>query len=547
MVNKKTEKKITLKTRYKTIAKGSFYSILQSYTNYIQAVLTSFLLARMISKDLWGYLIIANSYILLFTFFIGFFPPGLDSSLNYYVPHYRAQNLVRKLKSFILKCLSLKLLAILLVFIISIILIFRFSNLFSINLNGFYYLLYLLIPLLIISPLDNFFLMVNKGFGKFNFVFILSLTKAFLILSFYFFLFFFINPVRIEYIVFANIFSVLIPLLINLLLVVKIFFSLKKTSEEGLGYKIVFKNIMNYGSYITIQSFINKYWNEIVIQSIGIFQPSYYVVGYTIAKRYRELVTVSIQSLNEPFIVSLSNLNVEKDSKLITKIYQISLKYSFFFISFITGILILLRDFFLFFIYGESYLNFSLILMLFLISLIFNPIGNLFMIFLKALNKVKFIPLIEIIITITGAITLYIGLIYFGIYGMMIGIITNNFFIFVFFTFLNKKILKINLNYFIIFKQIIIFLISILITTFFGVLFFNNLNNHILSFLGLSFFKLLNLFSLALYIITFFILNFVLKVITKTDIEYVESLFTQKKSTYKLLRFILKYLKKITR
>ncbi|MHA1195489.1 MAG: lipopolysaccharide biosynthesis protein [Promethearchaeota archaeon] len=389
--------------------------------------------------------------------------------------------------------------------------------------------------------------MVNKGLGKFKTIFILSLLKAVIITSFYSYFLFFINNIQIELIVFANIFSALIPFLINLSIIIVTLFSLKNTQEKGSKYKEVFKEIMNYGSFITIQALINKYWKEIKTQSIGAFISSNLVVGYTISKRYSEVCTLSIQSLNDPFIVSLSSLDTKKDFKTISKIFQISFKYSFFFISLITGTLIFLGDFFLFFIYGESYLIYSTLLKLFLISIIFNPLGNLFMIFLKATNRVRIIPLLEIGLTIIRIITFYTGLIYFGIYGMMIGIIINRFLIFTLYCFLSKKILKIKLDYLKALKQAFIFFSSLIITMFLGELVLNNLNYSILSILRLTYFKYFNIFNLISFLIIFLTLNFVFKIITKMDIEYIESLFIKEKLTYKFIRIVLKQIKKITR
>jgi len=369
-----------------------------------------------------------------------------------------------------------------------------------------------------------------------------------MIIGFYTYFFLFINKIQIELIALVNVFSVLIPFLINCIILVITFLSLKNTKEEGLRYRVIIKEIMNYGSFITIQSLISRFWNEIKTQSIGIFISPNYVLGYTISKRYSEVSTLFIQALNDPFIVTLSTLEPEKDFKAISKIFQVSFKYTFFFISLIIGILIFLSNFFLFFVYGESYLIFSPLLILFLISIIFNPLGAIFMIFLKSLNKVKIMPLLELGVTILRVSTFYTGLIFFGIYGMMIGIIINRFLIFMIYCYLSRKILRIKINYLTPLKQVFIFLISLILPVSLGYFFLNDLYYSLLLMIGApSFLKYFNIINLIFFLICFFSLNFIFKIITKKDIEYIESLFIREKFTYKLMRRLLKQIKRLTR
>ncbi|MFX1588676.1 MAG: hypothetical protein ACFFC1_11010, partial [Promethearchaeota archaeon] len=87
-----------LKNQYKTLAKNSFYSILHSYGMYIFALITSALLARMISKEAWGFLIIANSIIALLNLINNLNPPGLYYSLIYYIPRFRSKKEYGKLR-----------------------------------------------------------------------------------------------------------------------------------------------------------------------------------------------------------------------------------------------------------------------------------------------------------------------------------------------------------------------------------------------------------------------------------------------------------------
>ena len=119
--DKKKENK-NLGKHYKTLAKNSIYSIFNRYGTYVFSLATSFLVARMISKEIWGFLILATSLMGIFTLITSFLPPGMNFSLGYYIPRYRAQNKMKMVKSFILKSLYIRIAVVLCVYIIALIL-----------------------------------------------------------------------------------------------------------------------------------------------------------------------------------------------------------------------------------------------------------------------------------------------------------------------------------------------------------------------------------------------------------------------------------------
>ena len=116
--------KINVTKTHRILAKNSLYSFLSSYGSFFLSLITSFLLARLITQELWGLLILALSYIAIFNIILSFLPPGLDATLNYYIPQYLALKEYSNLKYFIKKAIYLKLLFIGLLFLISLFLFF---------------------------------------------------------------------------------------------------------------------------------------------------------------------------------------------------------------------------------------------------------------------------------------------------------------------------------------------------------------------------------------------------------------------------------------
>ena len=83
---------------HKIFAKNSIYSLFTNYGNLILQIIFSFILARIISKESWGILILATSYILIIITISRYFPPALDYTLNSYLPKFISLNQAYKAK-----------------------------------------------------------------------------------------------------------------------------------------------------------------------------------------------------------------------------------------------------------------------------------------------------------------------------------------------------------------------------------------------------------------------------------------------------------------
>jgi O-antigen/teichoic acid export membrane protein len=540
-----TNKKSTKEQRI--LAKNSFYSYLGSYSNYFLALVTSFLLARMISIASWGNLITATSIISIFTVIVGYLPPGLSASLNYYIPRFKTLKQNNLLRSFILYSLYTKLIIEVAFFLIILGFFFCFSGIFALSLNTYVHLLFILAPLMLLTNLFNFFRSIHVGFGRFKFNYIISIIKFIINVGLLLILFLFTEDITIEKIAFINILTVLYPLLISLVVFYYEFLKIKKTEENPSKYKEFFYSTIKYGGYVSTQSALSIIWGEVKKISTNIFVSDELVTGYTIAKRYSEVVSLSIDSFTNPLLVSFSSLSSRNEYNKISKIYKIFFKYSFFLISIVSGILFFLADFFLFFVYGESYLVFSFLLKLFIISMLFNPLGDLFFVGLKSTNQVKKIPTIHSLFLLFRISLFFIGIIFFGIYGAIIGLIIAKSINFALLYYFSSKILKIKLNSSKILLQYLIFIVSLFISLTIGDFILNDLNSAILNSLNLMFFRHINVFTLGVFLILFLSLNFILKIITKSDIEHIEIILTKEKIRYKIIRKFLNKLKLLTR
>ena len=94
---------------YGTLVKNSFFSFLNTYGTFIFSIISSFLLARLISDTSWSYFVLGLSYIQIVSLIVKFFPPSLNNTLQYYIPRFTSLNETNRLKSFILRAIYAKL------------------------------------------------------------------------------------------------------------------------------------------------------------------------------------------------------------------------------------------------------------------------------------------------------------------------------------------------------------------------------------------------------------------------------------------------------
>lgn len=518
---------------HRLVVKNSIYSLVNNYGILIFQIIVSILLARLISQDLWGYLIIASSYIGIISIILTFFPPALGLSLNYYIPKYIALNQYNKLKSIIKNAILVKILFTAIICIISLFIFSIFTDLFMLNLKNHTNLFFILFPLILINGLGSILLSIYQAFFKFKLLFELTLIRYFFnILTLL--LCFLLKEIHIELIAIITLFSNLIPFGLNCIIFSNLYLKIKTTQEKKNLMKEDLHKITSYGTPLSIGILLNDIWKQMEIQIIGIIETPYLVTGYSISKNYSLIPLTATASFSNPLITTFSLLDVKNQHKQINQIYNIVFKYSLFFLLLITGTLFFLPEFFLSLVYGESFLSFSIILKLNLISIIFTSLGNILLPLLNAKNKVKIFPInvaFNILIIIPFFLT---GLLLYGIIGMLFGLIIAKFLIFLIQILISIKIGKIKMNIYKIFFLYFFFFIALIITLI----------------LDFSIFKDFS-FRIPLVIFTFLLiyltLTLLFRIFSYNELLFLEEIFNSKKKYNIIIRKLLKFLKKIIR
>ena len=531
---------------HRILAKNTLFSFLFSYGKFLFALITSFIIARIISQEIWGFLILTISFVNIFTFFLLFFPPSLGLSFHYYIPRYRALNQNSKIKSLVINSLIIRLLFLIPIFFLTLLVFTIFFAFFKISLQNYTHLFYILSPLIAINSFDKIFNDLSRALNKFQIVFSLLVIKYVINIGGLIYLFLFIEIIELEMIAVITLLSSLVPLLINLIV---IFFTLKykinKTNEEGITFKETFKLLYKYGSILSLNTFIDNFYREFTIQSIGFSVDTEFVTGFNLARHYREVSFEAVRSLNQPLTISFSELFSTKRFNQIEKIFKVIFSYSLFLFLLITGFLFFFTELFLSLVYGESYLKFSLIVKLMLISTIFVLPGGFFFSLLRVSDKIKYYVPISILFYSIKIPLFLLGLQFYGIEGSIIGLIIAAILVFILLIFFINKFFKIKLH----FKKHIfpyfIFFISIGITLILESLFLSDFNTLVIESLNLNLIRHFNFSSIIVFVLIFLIQIILFKVFTSDDIENLEVFFNKDNILHKFVRKGLKILKRI--
>ena len=541
---KDSEKVGIVSKDHRKFAKSAFYSLFNSYGIFIFQILISFFMAKLISQESWGFLLLAISFINIVSLILSFFPPALTFSLNYYIPKYVALNQNNKLKRMIKAGFYLKITFALIIFFISLIIFFILKPFFAIFLLGYTDLLFLLSPLIFIIGLSTLLDSIYQGLFKYKLIFLLTLLKfSFYISALIICLIFGIT--NLELIALIYLLSYLIPFLVSSLIFIKIYLNIKTTEEPKGSFKDVLSKITKYGTPLGINVFLNETWKQFQTPIIGGFEPLSTITGFTISKYYSRISLTAVSSFSNPLITSFSSLDAKNEHNQIAQIYNMIFKYSSFLMLLISGCLYILTDFFLVLVYGESYLIYSTIVKLYLITIIFTILGNIFIPLLNAKNKIKILPILTIINLLIIIPSFFIGIVFYGIVGAIIGLIISKFIVFLIQLILSVKIGNVKLKIDKIFFQYLIFFISLFLAVLLEEILFREIRIYILQNINLLFFKNLNLLGVISFLILYFLLNILFKIFSPKEIEIVESLLSTDKFQYRVIKRFLNFLKKI--
>ncbi len=530
-------------TEYKNLTRNSLFSIYSVYSVFFLNIIISFLLARLISQELWGFLILATSYVGIITLILSFLPPGLAPSLNFFLPRLIAKNEIDNLKAYIKYAIFIKLIFIIPIYIISLSIFISLSDIFEISLKNQTNLLLILSPNIIILGLNPILDNIIKGLNMFKTTFILLIIRDIVRISSLFVLFLFPGLLLIDFIAIINVISLLIPVVFNFLIIWVKLPKLSHKSTSTVKFKGFLKKTMRYGSYVKTGQFFSEIWGEIQNISVGTISGEFLLTGFNISKYYSSVSTNFPTVFSTPLTISFSTLNVQKKKDQMISLYNIFLIFLLLILLLIAGIQFFLTDFVLDIVFGESYLIYSNLLKVMLFSTIFLFVGTPFESFLLATNKVKWIFYYRFLAFIIRLPLFVVFLVNFGLIWGMISIIISNLLVAMIALFLSTKIWKLNKNLTKLVMVFFLFPLALGLTISFEFLVLDQINQYLIGFFNLYFFKNLNIFSVLFFILCYLSFLILFKIIKKSDIVLIETILIKDEKDHLILRKILDFVK----
>lgn len=530
-------------SNYGILFRNSVYSFLKTYGTFIFSLLSTILLARIINDVNWSYFAIALSYIQIISIIINFLPPSLRETLSYFIPRYLSLQKKNELKRFVLRSLLVKTIFVIIIFLISSMIFMFFSEIFAINLPvNILGILVLLSPLIIINNLQSILNGINMGFNRFKWAFLVVIIQYSIYIGLLLFYFIAFNSIELNTLCVIFVLATLIPFLLNIMFVIFHMRKLKTDSQSTQTFKQDVKEMVKYGGQVRTATFFKDIWVEIQIQSIGIFAPQM-VLGFKIS---RDLLSVSSNTaiaVSYPLTVSFSGFIAKDEKNNIVAIYDLLIKYLIFLIALITGILFFCTDLFIVLIYGESRVLYSGIVKLYLFTFIFLILASPFDSLLLAEYKTKFLIYIKIIGLLIRAPLYLFLLINFDLIYAITGIILSNSIYSAIYLIITIKVGKIKLDLSKILFQYIAFFLSLIITIVLEFFILDMINEVLFG--GLFYAQFFNIFSLLTFLLVFMFLIIKFKLLTTSDINYLQSFFISEKRMFKATNMALNFLKKL--
>ena len=514
-------------SNYGVLFRNSFYSFLKTYGTFIFSLLSTILIARIINDVNWSYFIIALSYIMIISIILNFLPPSMRDTISYFIPRYLSLKKNNELKRFILRSILVKTIFVIIVFIISSLIFTYFSEIFAINLPvNILGILVLLSPLIIINNIQIVLNGINMGFNKFKWAFLVVIIQYSIYIGLLLFYFFAFKSIELDTLCIIYVLAALIPFLLNIIFVIFQIHKIKTDDRSTHTFKHDIKEMVKYGGQVRVATFFKDIWGEIQVLSIGVFEPQM-VMGFKISRDLLSVSTNTAIASSYPLTVSFSSFIAKDEKDNIVAIYNLLIKYLIFLVALITGILFFCTDLFIVLIYGEARVIYSGIVKLYLFTFIFLILASPFDSLLLAEYKTKSLIYIKIIgLLIRLPLYLFL-LINFDLIHAIVGIIISNSIFSALYLIITIKVGKIKLDLNKILFQYIAFFLSLIITVILEFFILDRINEVLFG--GLLFAQNFNIFSLLtfLFVFMFLIINF--KLLTTSDIHYLQSFFISEK------------------
>ncbi len=523
----------------KKVVESTIFNLIIQYAKFFLGIIDSYLLARVLTPNDWGILLLSLSLVNTVIFFCNFFPPAGEGTMKYYIPQIinKKNEKSIEIRYFIFHIFKIRIISLIVIYILYLVFIFIFN--FDLTL---FQLFLILSPLIFFNIIQTLNISVYQAFQKFRLVFYVGILQKMIYTAGLLFLFILKLDNSLVFLAYLHLLMAFVIFLFSIIYVIPLIPPKSKNEKdnESIKKKEFYSLYKKFGVYLMLAGIISQiiiFTRNFMFLNFGLVV---YITYFMICENSVKFSQSFAGSERSPYLSIFSSLDLKHDEeKFRNLLYQIY-KYLMVFLCITIGIMLFYVELYVLVIYSELYVSMIVSVQIFLFTAFSKLVLRNLMVITKATNNTKMNFYISIVQGIFGLSIILLVVLYFNFF---IYIVLNTFISFltsVVYTYLIYKKLNFKLKLSIIYRPFLYFLLSLIIT--FTIIHFFNFDLLFqTSFLSL-FIK--STFYFFIFGLIFYILIYTTKYITKEEFSQLATILPVFNSKSKIIQSCNKIIKK---
>lgn len=420
-------KKVSVQESGRHISKAVLYSAIFNYGGIPINFLLTYFIAHTLDINIWGHLIYAMVLITGSQIFINFFPPSISSVLLYRIPELIANNQISKAKGYFIYAIKTRSL-VCLITIVGYIIVGNLFLLGKIELSAEYNstiignIILIQCPAIFTDQIYSLIVQLFFIYKRYKVYTYLAFQEKFLYLFAYMYLYY-ANLPQVD-----TLYIIAFIRDINIIMVTPFylwtFFSIfKNVQTEKTSWKEIKASIV-YGMNFTIISALGGGYSQAYSAFITAYgKPEFHTINNVANNTTHQ----ALSAFTFPITPVLTDLEKSNQHDKMLLLFEKTIKFTNIITAFFIGGLFYFTPFYMHIFYPAQYWDYIIIVQISLFSAYFAVVlGNYssLLIVLEKVNKYLYIETISIIIRTLFA---FLGMYFFGIFGLIMSTLISSF------------------------------------------------------------------------------------------------------------------------
>lgn len=518
---------------HKKIVEGGAFGILDVYLSFLFSFVYVFIIARILTPQVWGQLILSISFINFAQYLCSFYPPSVEVTLQFYVPKLMHQdNQKVALRKFLFQAYKSRLLTAIVVFI-GFIIIISISNLDP----SILVIVYTLSPLIILGPINSVSAALLIGYQKFKSSFIVSLINSITISTCLVLIFLFHVEQPIFLVSLSHLISTIVPFFAFIFIILPLL--PQKTNTPNIeNTESIFKLQTNYGLNLLIAGLIVQAATLFMNFMFLTFGMIVYITYLSICSSIVNMILKFSGSDRSRYLSVFSELFDRDDPKQYERIFYQMHKLISIMLALIAAIFFFFADVYVLLMYSQIYLGILIPILIFLFTALSRVITRNLILIANSTNHTVINLKLNLFENSLKILFTFITLFFFDFLFLIVFYVLISYISIFFVLFLLNRASEFSIKLKPIFFPFIIFMVSIIASV--SSTFFINFNLFPISLLNLL---LTDGVRFVIFMIFFYLLVYFTKVINRNEIDQLVKLIPILKSNNRFIQRLIGYFK----